>query len=219
MEKRKGDPKPGKKPFKRLCLELGSIGIMAIAGCYFLWLAYSYMTSKGEKGHGFIQGETSRSAFSQTSTPSQPSTPTGEPQDNSGAKGPSASSQALATANPSSIENSDSEGIKSLLENIRKANLEKDIDLFMSCYASDFKDREEKRKTTLKFWRDFSYDELSYDIKKLSITGKMATAKVEWLIKYSSKSSNRYEENKMILDATFNKEGEEWKIKETKPVK
>jgi hypothetical protein len=223
IEKRKGGPEPGRKNYKRLFLQLGSIGIMVIAGGYFLWLTYSYFTSKGEKVHGFPQEEKGRSSFSQTSAPSDPSPPTGEPQDKNSARestqNPSASSQASATANPSDAENPDSEGIKSLLENIRKANLQKDIDLFMACYASDFKDRDDKRKTTLKFWRDFSYDELSYDIKKLSITGKTANAKVEWLIKYSSKNSNRYEENKMTLDATFKKEGEEWKIKETKPVK
>jgi len=35
--------------------------------------------------------------------------------------------------------------------------LQKDIDLFISCYASDFKNREEKKKATIDNWKKFDY--------------------------------------------------------------
>jgi hypothetical protein len=39
---------------------------------------------------------------------------------------------------PPVIETTETEKIKSLFETIRQANLEKNIDLFMSCYSLDF---------------------------------------------------------------------------------
>ncbi len=57
----------------------------------------------------------------------------------------------------------------------------------MSCYASDFRNMEEKRKATLANWKIFNYLDLSYDLKKTSISDDTAKARVEWVIKTSSK--------------------------------
>jgi ketosteroid isomerase-like protein len=116
----------------------------------------------------------------------------------------------------SSAEVAEIRNIKTLLEDIRQANLEKNIDLFISCYATDFKDREGKKKTTLAYWKRFDYVDLSYDLKDASISGDTAKAKVEWLIKTSSKAGDRPQENKSILDVLFKREDGEWKIKEVK---
>ena len=58
---------------------------------------------------------------------------------------PVSTSAVSSSADPASQgEEQEIERIKALLENIRTANLQKNIDLFMSCYALDFKDREEQ---------------------------------------------------------------------------
>ena len=106
--------------------------------------------------------------------------------------------------------------IKGLLENIRQANLQKNIDLFISCYATDFKDREEKKKATLAYWKKFDYLDLSYDLKNPSISPDTAKARVEWVIKISSKTGSQPQESKTILDVTFKKEEGGWKITEVK---
>jgi ketosteroid isomerase-like protein len=106
--------------------------------------------------------------------------------------------------------------IKTLLENIRQANLQKDIDLFISCYASDFENLQGRKRATLAYWERFNYLDLSYDLKDSSISVETAKARVEWLIKTSSKGGGRPQQNKSILDVTFKKEGGGWKIKEVK---
>ena len=106
--------------------------------------------------------------------------------------------------------------IKDLLENIRQANLRKDIDLFVSCYATDFKDRDGKKKATLSFWKKFDYLELSYDLKSASIAGDTARIKIEWVMKISSKGSGNPQESKTFFDALLKKQEGSWKIQEVK---
>lgn len=104
--------------------------------------------------------------------------------------------------------------IKSLLENIRQANLKKDIDLFMSCYSYAYEGREGKRKETIESWQNFNYLHLSYDLKNHSISNSTAQAKVVWLMRFSPKAGGQFEESKAVLEVTFRKEEGGWKIRE-----
>jgi hypothetical protein len=110
------------------------------------------------------------------------------------------------------------EKIKSLFGTIRQANLEKKIELFMSCYAADFKDRNEKRFSTLETWDNFDYLDLSYDIKRLMVTGQAAQVRVEWRINISPKNGRPPQKTVSLLDVALQKEGGHWKIGEIKPV-
>ena len=113
---------------------------------------------------------------------------------------------------------SEAEKIRSLFENIKQANLKKNIDLFMSCYSSDFNDREGKRVDALETWGFFNYIDLSYDLKKQTISGDTAHVQLEWLIRIVKKTGGKQEERKTLLDATLKKEEGRWKIKEIKTV-
>jgi ketosteroid isomerase-like protein len=115
-------------------------------------------------------------------------------------------------------EESEAEKIRSLFENIRQANLKKNIDLFMSCYSRDFSDREGKRVDALETWGFFNYIDLSYDLKKQTISGDTAHVRLEWLIQIAKKTGGKQEERKTLLDATLRKEEGRWKIKEIKTV-
>jgi hypothetical protein len=110
------------------------------------------------------------------------------------------------------------EKIKFLFGTIRQANLEKKIDLFMSCYAADFKDRNEKRFSTLETWDNFDYLNLSYDLKRLMVTGQTAQVRVEWGINISPKNGGPPQKTVSLLDVALKKEGSHWKIGEIKPV-
>jgi ketosteroid isomerase-like protein len=110
------------------------------------------------------------------------------------------------------------EKIKGMLENIRQANLRKNIDLFLSCYSTDFKDREVKKKATLDNWKKFDYLDLSYDLRNPSISGDTAKAKVEWLIRIFPTTGGKPQESKTTLDVLLKKEEGGWKIKEVKLV-
>jgi hypothetical protein len=108
------------------------------------------------------------------------------------------------------------EGIKTLLDNIRKANLQENIDLFMSCYALDFKDREEKKRSTVENWKNINYMDLSYTVKNHTVSGDTASIKVEWVIKISQDKHGQPQENKTVIDASLKKEDGNWRIKETR---
>lgn len=110
------------------------------------------------------------------------------------------------------------ENIRSVFENIRQANLRKDIELFMSCFSGDFNGAERKRKNTLKMWENYSYLDLSYDLKKQTITGDSADIRLEWLAKTSQKADGAIQDGKTVLDVKLRREDGRWKIIGIKPV-
>jgi hypothetical protein len=115
-------------------------------------------------------------------------------------------------------ENIEVEKIGSVFENIRRANLQKNIDLFMSCFSRDFKGAERKRKDTLKMWETFNYHDLSYDFKRKTIVGDAADVRLEWVVKTSERAGGKPHNGRTVLDVTLKREEGAWKIKEIKPV-
>ena len=229
LERRLKLPRKRKVDYRRLFLEVGSITIMAVAGGYFLWSVYSYMVPKEPRTKAQHSKEVDSPVLPNPSPPANVTATVSIPQETDRKEtdpssviskekpleGPPPTSQFT----PSDVvltETLEIEKIKGLLENIRQANLQKNIDLFISCYAVDFKDREGKKKATLAYWKKFDYLDLSYDLKNPSISGDTAKARVEWVIKISSKTGGRPQESKTILDVILKKEEGAWKIKEVK---
>jgi RNA polymerase subunit RPABC4/transcription elongation factor Spt4 len=108
--------------------------------------------------------------------------------------------------------------LSDLLENIRQANLRKDINLLMSCYASDYKDPEERRRTALQSWSNYNYLDLDYALKVESVSTNDVKARVEWRIRSIPMTGGQIEEGKSALSVIFQKEKNEWKIKEVTPI-
>ena len=108
------------------------------------------------------------------------------------------------------------EDIRNLLENIRHGNLSKNIEIFMACYSPSFKDREGKKKETLRIWQNFHYQDLTYDLRSCTISGSIAHARVEWRISFSPKTGGPAEENRTLLGVTLERREEGWKILEVK---
>jgi len=98
---------------------------------------------------------------------------------------PSPSNPASTQTVHAAIEDNEVEKIRSLFEDIKRANLQKNIDLFMSCFSHDFNGMEEKRRDTLKMWDNFEYLILSYDLKNQTILGDNASVRLEWFVKTS----------------------------------
>jgi ketosteroid isomerase-like protein len=132
------------------------------------------------------------------------------------ASSPAPASSVIPPSSAFPTEAEEIEKIRNLLENIRKANLVKDIDLFLLCYSNDFKDREGKKKSTLESWDNFNFLDLTYDLGTPSVSGNIARARVEWLVRFSPKSGGQPQESKTILDVVFKKEDGAWKIGEIK---
>ncbi len=108
------------------------------------------------------------------------------------------------------------EKIGSVFENIKQANLSKDIDLFVSCFSRDFDGMEGKRRDTLKMWENYNYLSLSYHLTKQTISGDMANITLEWLVRTSQKTGGKPQEGRTVLDVTLKREEGLWKIKEIK---
>jgi hypothetical protein len=115
-----------------------------------------------------------------------------------------------------STEEQETEKIRGLLENIRQANLREDIDLFMSCYADDFKEREEKKRSILESWKNSDYLDLSYSLKSKALTVDTAKIQVEWLIRTARSVTGQLEKGQLLVEALLKKESGFWKIKEIK---
>jgi hypothetical protein len=125
----------------------------------------------------------------------------------------------LSPPDPQTVtKNKEAEKIESVFENIRRANLQKNIDLFMSCFSRDFNGPERKRKDTLKMWEMFNYHDLSYDLKKHVISGNTADVRLEWVVRTSERAGGKPHNGRTVLDVTLKREEGAWKIKEIKPV-
>jgi hypothetical protein len=213
-------PRKPKRDYRRLSRDVGGITIMVMAGGYFLWAIYSHLITRPPEP----KTATSKEAMSQVIPSPLPSANPGRSvteseelkYEKTRQSSPISKEATSSVPASSSLETQEIENMKALLEKIRQANLRKDIDLFLSCYAFDFKDREGKKKATLAHWKNFDYMDLSYDLKNPSISGDSVKARVEWLIKITPYSGGRPQESKTILDVTLTKEGEGWKIKDVK---
>jgi hypothetical protein len=228
-----------KKDYRRLGLEVGGIMIMVLAGGYLLWSVYSYFTKpKPPEPRAPLSKAVAIQNLPKSSSSTPPAAPVAESTKSKNTEGSSsiASSSISKEAAPAppppsvaevpkapSAENQEIGkevgNIMTLLENVRQSNLKKDIYLFVSCYASDFQNMEERRRGTLAYWEKFNYLDLSYNLKDLSLTVETAKARVEWLIKTSPKNGGQAQQNKSVLEVSFKKEDGKWKIKEVKPVK
>ena len=227
VEKRVSSPKEHKRDYRRLFLEVGGMAVMALAGGYLLWSVFSPSTAKPPEPKALSSKDTVSQVLPSSSSSANPA-PTVT--DSRGSRSGEENSAIPKEAPPSplplpdtsrtpSAEIREIRSIKALLEHVRQANLQKDIDLFISCYASDFRDLDGRRRATLAYWEKFNYVDLSYDLKDPSISAETAKARVEWVIKTSSKAGGRPQENKSVLDVIFKKEEGGWKIKEVKLTK
>ncbi len=217
LERRSSFFKKRKIDYRRLSLEVGSITILALAGGYFLWSVYSHM-SKETGAETRRSKEVPSSVLLAPSVATNASAPASMPKENDKRETEQNTAIHSTPSDAMVAETLEIEKIKGMLENIRQANLKKNIDLFLSCYSIDFKDREVKKKATLDNWKKFDYLDLSYDLRNPSISGDTAKAKVEWLIKIFPTTGGKPQESKTILDVLLKKEEGEWKIKEVKLV-
>ncbi len=227
LGRRPAHPKKRKRDYRRLSFEIGSISIMILAGGYFLWSVYSHVTKlpepKASRSKEVSSGTISSpqnplNATVKTSAPPEPGKEQAEQRSATSNESDAAPPAPASTISSDAIaqEALEAAKIKDLLESIRQANLRKDIDLFVSCYAIGFKDREGKKRATLSFWKKFDYLELSYDLKSSSVTGDTARVRVQWVMKISPNAGGTPEESKTFFDAVLKKEEGSWKIQETK---
>jgi hypothetical protein len=101
-----------------------------------------------------------------------------------------------------------------LLSTLRKAQINQDISLFMSCYAAAFDGREEKGREALKAWEGFDFTAMFFYLEDVKSKGpEAAQARVTWDLQVQDKLSGEYLTAIQIYQAEFVKEQGAWRIR------
>lgn len=107
---------------------------------------------------------------------------------------------------------SEFEQIEKIIENIRQANLNENIELFMSCYSPAFHECEKKRDNTLNMWSNYDFLELDYRIEEKEIGDDQAAIILVWEVKCRSQKTNNVQELFDRQRVSFIKEDGNWRI-------
>ncbi|HAY21198.1 MAG TPA: hypothetical protein DCY27_03340 [Desulfobacterales bacterium] len=124
---------------------------------------------------------------------------------------------------PGIVPKSDISGLQADLErvlnNLKDANLNKDILLYMSTISLLYPEMDKKRQDILKNWEKFDFKSMTYTVSKIRDLGDNdAVAEVNW----STLSQNRANKNLQTDDfryrVWFAKELGQWKIKKIEEI-
>ena len=103
--------------------------------------------------------------------------------------------------------------LEELLQNMREAQLKKDLDRYMKYYSRNFPDLDKKRQATMRNWDLYNYLDLEFklDEVKLLITGN-ALAQVTWNIEYQNADSDESKRFTQTFKVWFSNETNKWRI-------
>lgn len=106
-----------------------------------------------------------------------------------------------------------------LLNQIKVAQVKKDIGLFMGSFAEDSPNLEEKKQKTIKIWGNYDFLSLEFhmaDLRRIDLNA--ATVRVTWRIEAKDKITNDHKKLTKIYEVTFNKKGDKWRVMNVKGI-
>jgi hypothetical protein len=110
------------------------------------------------------------------------------------------------------------EEVKGILEQVRKAQLKKDIGLFLEAYAPTFHDLDKKKESILKTWQKYDYLDMEFAIENLQKPdAKTIVAKVSWDITLEDLTSKKKTVLKRDYTVYFSHVSGKWLIKNLIP--
>lgn len=103
--------------------------------------------------------------------------------------------------------------LEELLQNMRDAQLNKDLEKYFNYYSPNFPDLDKKRQATTKNWELYNYLELEFKLEevKLLITGN-ASALVTWKITYQTPGSEEIKNITQVFKILVSNESDRWRI-------
>ncbi len=105
--------------------------------------------------------------------------------------------------------------LSQVLSQIRKAQMDKDIDLFMSAFSPYFQGLEEKRQKILRIWQLYDFVDMNFEIKDIQeLDNNTASVNVYWQIEAKNKNTQEIRQSIKSYSVTFSKEGDKWLIKD-----
>ncbi|MDH4231310.1 MAG: hypothetical protein OEW04_04680 [Nitrospirota bacterium] len=99
-----------------------------------------------------------------------------------------------------------------LLEDIKKANLDKDPSLWESRYSKNYLALQEKKINIQKLWQNFDYTFLDYRIDGMNIQPSAASAQITWVIELRERKTGKILRSSELLSADFIREEKTLKI-------
>lgn len=106
------------------------------------------------------------------------------------------------------------EQLGQVLGALREAQIHKDINRFMECYAAVFPKREEKRQEALKVWTEFDFTAMFFYLEEVKPGGpEAAQARVTWDLQVQDKRTQEYLTATQTFLVDFAKEPRGWRIR------
>jgi hypothetical protein len=107
--------------------------------------------------------------------------------------------------------------VEKLAEKIRSAHLNKDINKWLSCYASTYPKLGQVENSILELWKNHDIKEVSYRISNVKQLGeRQASAVVVWSFQVYDQRSHDYQLLRQTYRITLEKVNRDWKIKDSK---
>ncbi|MDP2157167.1 MAG: hypothetical protein Q8K68_05610 [Nitrospirota bacterium] len=102
--------------------------------------------------------------------------------------------------------------IYDLLEDIKNANMKKDLSLWESRYARQYLDAGKKRNETAENWKKFDYVSLQYKVEDIQMLPERITATISWKMELRSTASGKMTRTTLKLISEFVVEDDTLKI-------
>jgi predicted RNA-binding Zn-ribbon protein involved in translation (DUF1610 family) len=100
-----------------------------------------------------------------------------------------------------------------LLNQLREAQLKKDISLYSQVFASNFPDFDKRRQKTLAVWEAYDYSNLDFELQEVKVLeGDQAFARVTWTLNIQQKATPAVKAETQSYKVWFSKDGGKWRI-------
>jgi len=104
--------------------------------------------------------------------------------------------------------------LSEVLNNLQKAQMKKDISLYMKSFSDSFPSMEDKRRKVLAIWKIYDYTVLQYDLEKITpLDTKNALAQVRWTLETRKRTNQVNEKFTQSYKVWFSWTDEGWRIK------
>lgn len=123
------------------------------------------------------------------------------------------------TSPPRSREEILLEEVQKTFDNLKKAQMEQDIILFMSCYSYLYPSLDRKRKETLSYWNNFRYMSLEFAVDDLKPLGPdTLLAKITANLQVQNLRTHEFRNFTQKFEVSMGKELGAWRIRSLKDI-
>jgi len=100
-----------------------------------------------------------------------------------------------------------------LLNQLREAQLKKDISLYSQAFSPNFPDFDQRRLRTLAVWDAYDYSGLDFEVTEVNLLdADQAQATVTWKLEIRQKATQNGKSETQSYNVRFSKDGGKWRI-------